>query len=172
VVKVIVPAKVGVAELIPISKSTIKPGSFLGIASEPDSSGRQVAREVVVFPAAARGTGEGSYPWDLPSKSGGHSRMTNGTVTSSSAGAGHSKMTNGTVSASSVTGVTLTYHAASGSGTQSIVLPDTIPYVTFLPGSLKDLIVGAHVFVIGIKNSTNFNAVRVLVGKNGLVPPM
>src|SRR5271157_4982172 len=51
-------------------------GDFVGIASMPKPSGGDGAIEVLVFPAALKGTGEGSYPWDL--KPG--STMTNATV--------------------------------------------------------------------------------------------
>jgi hypothetical protein len=59
------------------SVDDIKPGDFVGIASLPTSSGGDGAVEVLVFPPAMKGTGEGSYPWDLKPKS----TMTNATVT-------------------------------------------------------------------------------------------
>ena len=59
------------------SLEDIKPGDFVGIASLPTSSGGDGAVEVLVFPPAMKGTGEGSYPWDLKPKS----TMTNATVT-------------------------------------------------------------------------------------------
>jgi hypothetical protein len=37
----------------------IKPGSFVGIAAMPQSDGAQRALEVLIFPDAMRGTGEG-----------------------------------------------------------------------------------------------------------------
>ena len=54
----------------------IKPGDFVGIASLPTAAGGDGAVEVLIFPAAMKGTGEGSYPWDLKPKS----TMTNATV--------------------------------------------------------------------------------------------
>ena len=54
----------------------IKPGSFVGIAAMPQSDGAQRALEVLIFPDAMRGTGEGHYPWDLQPKS----TMTNASV--------------------------------------------------------------------------------------------
>ena len=59
------------------SVEDIKPGDFVGIASLPTASGGDGAVEVLVFPPAMKGTGEGSYPWDLKPKS----SMTNATVT-------------------------------------------------------------------------------------------
>ncbi|WP_252721386.1 hypothetical protein, partial [Acinetobacter baumannii] len=45
--------------------SAIAPGSFIGTAAEPGPDGQLQALEVLVFPEALRGTGEGHYPWDL-----------------------------------------------------------------------------------------------------------
>src|SRR5277367_3467791 len=59
------------------SVDDIKPGDFVGIASLPTAAGGDGAIEVLVFPAAMKGTGEGNYPWDLKPKS----SMTNATVT-------------------------------------------------------------------------------------------
>src|SRR6202046_3777145 len=64
------------------SVDDIKPGDFVGIASLPTSSGGDGAVEVLVFPPAMKGTGEGSYPWDLKPKS----TMTNATVTNAAKG--------------------------------------------------------------------------------------
>ena len=47
----------------------IKPGSFVGIGAMPQADGTQRALEVLIFPDAMRGTGEGHYPWDLQPKS-------------------------------------------------------------------------------------------------------
>jgi hypothetical protein len=58
------------------SAGDIKPGDFVGIASLPGSGGGDGTIEVLIFPPAMKGTGEGSYPWDLKPKS----TMTNGTV--------------------------------------------------------------------------------------------
>lgn len=178
-------AKTLFVSVIPSDRAHIKDGSFLGIASRPQPDGSQRAMEVVVFPEAARGTGEGSYAWDLPG-SGAPSKMTNGTVS-------HSKMTNGTASLSRMTNgtahqsrmtngtahksggaaLTLQYKKGAGSGSQNITLPPNIPVVTFAPGQLSQLTPGAHVFVIGHRLPTGGVAAdRVLVGKNGLVPPM
>ena len=54
----------------------IKVGDFVGIASVPKPDGSAGALEVVIFPAALKGAGEGDRPWDLQP----HSNMTNGTV--------------------------------------------------------------------------------------------
>ena len=185
-VRVQLAAKAAVVSVEPSDRAHIKDGSFLGIASVPGPGGTQRAREVVVFPEAARGTGEGSYDWDLPGGGGAaHSKMTNGTVSRSkmtngtamhskmtNGTASHSKMTNGTVGKSSGGALTLQYKSGTGTGSQSITLPPGIPVVTFAPGQRSQLTPGAHVFVIGRRAGSAVAADRVLVGRNGLVPPM
>jgi len=187
-VRVQLAAKSPIVSVIPSDRAHIKDGSFLGIASQPQPNGSQRAMEVVVFPEAARGTGEGSYAWDLPG-SGPHSKMTNGTVsrskmtngtaslsrmTNGTAGTAHtSRMTNGTAHTADGSALTLRYKNGTGTGSQNIILPANIPVVTFAPGQLSQLTPGAHVFVIGHRLPTGVVAAdRVLVGKNGLVPPM
>ena len=58
-------------------------------------------------------------------------------------------------------------------GEKKVVVPEDTPVVTFEPGVLSGLKPGAHVivFVHAGPNRTTL-ADRVLVGKNGLVPPM
>lgn len=185
-VRVQLPAKAPVVSVIPSDRAHVKEGSFLGIASVPGANGAQQAREVVVFPEAARGTGEGSYDWDLPGAGSskmtngkvGHSRMTNGTVSKSrmtnGTVASGSRMTNGTVKKGvGASELTLEFKNGTGTGTQKLTLPAGIPFVTFEPGQMAQLTPGAHVVVFGHKGADGVVAAdRVLVGKNGLVPPM
>ena len=164
-----------VVSVVPSSRAQIKPGAFLGIASVTEPNGTQRAAEVVVFPEAARGTGEGDYAWDLPSAAKGRSKMTNGTVSQSmSHGVSHSRMTNGTVSRQpSSSALTLSYKTGSGTRTQALTLPPNIPVVTFAPGQASELTPGAHVVVMATRQPNgSLKANQVLVGKNGLTPPM
>ena len=172
-----------VVSVVPSSRTQIKPGAFLGIASVAEPNGTQRAAEVVVFPEAARGTGEGSYAWDLPAAAKGHSKMTNGTVSQSMSHAvshmtngtvSHSRMTNGTVShAAGGSALTLSYKSGSGTGSQTLTLPPNIPVVTFAPGQASQLTPGAHVIVMATRQPNGtLKANQVLVGKNGLTPPM
>ncbi len=190
-IKVQLPAKTPIVSVIPSNRALVKEGAFLGIASVPGAGGARQAREVVVFPEDARGMGEGNYDWDLPGADAskmtngvaGHSRMTNGVVSHSKMtnGTAHmtnnapsaSRMTNGTVKGAEGSELTLEFKDGSGKGTQKLTLPAGIPFVTFAPGKTTQLTSGAHVVVFGHRGVNGVVAAeRVLVGKNGLVPPM
>ena len=130
----------------------IKPGDFVGIASLPTAAGGDGALEVLVFPPSMKGTGEGSYGWDLKPDS----SMTNGAVSEA---------------VKSVDGTTLNvvYH---GQSKKISVAPGT-PVVTFTTATVEDLKPGAAVFVPSQKSDDGkISSARVLVGKNGVVPPM
>ena len=134
------------------SMDAIKPGDFVGVASMPKAAGGDGALEVLIFPPALKGSGEGNYPWDLKPKS----SMTNATVSNA---------------VKTVDGRTLTLAYAGGEKTISIA--DGTPIVTFAPASPDDLKPGATVFVPAKRGedgalSTGF----VVVGANGVVPPM
>ena len=129
----------------------IKPGDFVGIASLPKEGGGDGALEVLIFPPALKGAGEGSYGWDLKP----NSSMTNATV------ANAVKDVDGRT-------VTVSYHGKE----KKISIPDGTPVVTFAPATKDDLIPGAVVFVPAEKAATGTIAHQVLVGKNGVVPPM
>ncbi len=178
-IRVLLAGPPAVTSVVPSSRAQIKPGSFLGIASVNGPNNTQRAAEVVVFPEAARGTGEGSYDWDLPVAAKGHSKMTNGTVSPTvshraNGTMSHSRMTNGTVKQSSGgSAITLQYKNGAGMGSQAITLPPNIPVVTFAPGQAGQLVPGAHVVVMAMRGANGaLTASRVLVGKNGLTPPM
>jgi len=134
------------------SVKDIQQGDFLGIASVSKADGGSGALEVVVFPAALKGTGEGDRPWDLQP----NSRMTNGTVADVTDVNGRA--------------VTLTYDNGQ---TKKISIPDTTPVVTFAPATPADLKPGATVFVTAQREADGtLSSGRVVVGNNGVVPPM
>jgi hypothetical protein len=142
----------GVRSVVPSSLSDIKAGTFIGTATTgPDS--QMVAREVVVFPDSMKGTGEGSYPWDLTPGS----TMTNATV-------------DGEVKATSGQELSLTYKG----GTKKVMVPPGVPVVTFKPGDKSMVVPGAHIFARGPAKAdgTTITAGGVAVGANGLTPPM
>ncbi|MER8631542.1 hypothetical protein NKI77_11095 [Mesorhizobium opportunistum] len=134
------------------SMKDIKQGDFLGIASVSKADGGSGALEVVVFPAALKGTGEGDRPWDLQP----NSRMTNGTVAD--------------VTDINGRAVTLTYDNGQ---TKKISIPDSTPVVTFAPATPTDLKPGATVFVPAQREANGtLSSSRVVVGNKGVVPPM
>jgi hypothetical protein len=141
-----------VTGVVKASAGDIKPGDFVGIASQATDSGVNGALEVVVFPAAMKGTGEGDRPWDLKP----NSSMTNATVANA---------------VTSVNGPTLTLTYKGGQ--KKISIPDGTPVVTLGPATKDDIKAGAIVFING--DSTGDGMVssdRVVVGTNGVVPPM
>lgn len=139
-----------VASVSRSSLSAVKKGDFIGTAATgPDN--HLVAREVTVFPPALRGTNEGHYPWDLGSQS----TMTNATVTAEvTQNDGHS--------------LTLAYKG----GQSTVVVPPSAPVVAIGPGDRALLQRGAKVFVIAGDQNGTLNARVVVVGKDGLMPPM
>ena len=66
-----------VAAVIPAKLSDAKPGAYIGAAATGPRD-KLRALEVLIFPEAMRGTGEGHYPWDLVPES----TMTNATIES------------------------------------------------------------------------------------------
>lgn len=134
------------------SVNDIKEGDFVGIASLPTADGGNGALEVLIFPAAMKGTGEGSYAWDLKP----NSSMTNATVANA---------------VKSVDGHTLTVTYKGGE--KKISIPEGTPVVTFAPAEVADLKSGATVFIPSEKASDgSISTSRVVVGTNGVIPPM
>jgi len=134
------------------SISDIKPGDFVGIASLPKSAGGDGALEVLIFPPALKGRGEGSYGWDLKP----NSTMTNATVGDAV------KSVDGSV-------VTVNYHGKE----KKISIPNGTPVVTLAPATADDVRPGTAVFIPTQKNANGtLSAGQLIVGKNGVVPPM
>jgi hypothetical protein len=78
---------------IPSDLSHVASAPYIGVASA-EQDGKQVAKQIFIFPAELRGAAEGSVLTDPPGATT-HSRMTNGTV--SRPAVSHSRMTNGTL---------------------------------------------------------------------------
>jgi hypothetical protein len=104
---------------IPSDLSHITASSYVGVASA-EQDGKQIAKQVFIFPAELSGAAEGSVLTDPPGATS-HSRMTNGSV--SRPAVSHSRMTNGTVQKS--TGTTLVVNYQDGS--QTISVPPGVP---------------------------------------------
>ena len=132
--------------------SDIKQGDFIGTAAVPGTDGKLHAQEVLIFPEALRGTGEGYRPWDLTPDS----TMTNATVAEVAEGAkGRS--------------LKLKYE----DGEKEIDVPMETPVVTLAPGDTSLLRPGAAVFISAMKAADGtLAASRVIAGKDGVPPPM
>ncbi|MBW9091541.1 hypothetical protein JNB91_27455 [Rhizobium wenxiniae] len=129
----------------------IKPGDFVGIASLPKADGGDGALEVLIFPPAMKGTGEGSYSWDLKPES----SMTNATVADAVKGVDGRT-------------VTVSYHGKE----KKFAIPDGTPVVTIAAAAREDLVPGAVVFITAETSDAGPIAHQVVVGKDGVVPPM
>jgi hypothetical protein len=140
------------AMVVPATLADVKPGSFVGVAAMPGEGSELKAMEVHIFPDAMRGTGEGHRPFDL----GAGSSMTNGNITAR-------------VDATSGPKLTVTYKG----GEQAIVIDPKTPIVALEPGAQTDLKPGAAIIARGARQDDgSIEAAFILVGKDGLVPPM
>jgi len=140
-----------VNEVLPIEPTAIAPGSYIGTAALPGPDGSLRALEVLVFPEASRGTGEGHVPWDLEPGS----TMTNATVAQ-------------LVATPQGRSMTLKYK----DGEKTVVVPEGVPIVTFKPGDRTLLVAGAKVVVTAQLRDGKPTALRALAGRNGFAPPM
>jgi len=138
--------------VVPATLADVKPDAFIGVAALPGDGSELKAMEVHIFPEAMRGTGEGFRPFDL---------------------APGSTMTNGNIAArvDAMSGPKLT--VAYKGGEQTIVVDPKTPIVALAPGAPTDLKPGAAIIARGPKQEDgSIDAAFVLVGKDGLVPPM
>src|ERR1700752_268175 len=118
----------------PSDLSHVASAPYIGVASAEGTDGKQIAKQIFIFPVELRGAAEGSVLTDPPGATS-HSRMTNGTISRPS----RSRMTNGTVQKSSGTTLVVNYQ----DGSQTISVPPNVPVtevapqtVTFSPGDV------------------------------------
>jgi hypothetical protein len=146
------PADVKINAVAPASAADIKAGDFIGTAALPGADGKLHAQEVLIFPEALRGVGEGHRPWDLTPDS----TMTNATVAEVAAMAGSGVLK-------------LTYKG----GEKELAVGSDAAVVTLVPGDMSLLKPGAAVFVPAEKQADgSLTAGFVLAEKNGVKPPM
>jgi hypothetical protein len=126
-------------------------GKFVGITSV-NRDGKQVAEEIHVFDNSLRGLGEGHYPWDRDQEA---NMMTNANIAKVDSVAGGDVLK-------------LDYKG----GEQTISVPPDVTVVTFDKGSRADLKTGRHVFVVMSKDEANKSAAAVVIGADGVTPPM
>jgi len=150
VVDLVLPEKLVVSEVYPISLADIQPGSFIGTAALPQADGTQRAIAVTVFPESARGTGEGHRPFDLQPQS----TMTNATVAD-------------VVGNTSGRTLVLKYK----DGEKTLIVPVDAPVVTFRPGDRSLLVPGASVSLSAQVVDGKPTALRINAGRNGFPLP-
>jgi hypothetical protein len=109
---------------IPSDLSHVATAPYIGVASTEQADGKQVAKQVFIFPPELSGAAEGSVLTDPPGATA-HSKMTNGTVSRPS----HSRMTNGTVRKSGGTTLVVNYQ----DGSQTITVPPNVPVTEVAP---------------------------------------
>jgi len=141
---------VGVSSFKPAMLSDAKPGTYVGTPAITHSNGKLIARSMIIFPEAARGTAEGHFQYDFGPKS---------TMTNANVGA--------VVTGSSGRELHLSYKG----GTSTVTVPTNVPVVTPVPASKDDLIKGKKVFLIVTPtNSGVYDAQVLFVEKDGIVP--
>jgi hypothetical protein len=151
-VTVLLAKEVKVSTLAKVDLAAIKPGDFIGTAAVPGTDGRLHAQEVMVFPEAMRGVGEGHRPWDLTPDS----TMTNATVAEVAAAAKGRRLR-------------LDYKG----GSQELEVAPDAPVVTLAPGDIGLVKPGTVVFILATKKTDGtLEADRLVAGKDGVDPPM
>lgn len=119
-----------VNQVIKASLSDIKKGDYIAVTAMPQPDGSQKASTILIFPAAMRGVGEGSRPWDFTPGS----TMTNATV------------------ADEVTGVSgETVSVTYKGGQQKVAVSPATEIVEYKKASAADLKAGEKIFVAGAK---------------------
>jgi hypothetical protein len=111
---------------MPSDLSHVTSASYVGVASAEQADGKEVAKQIIIFPAELSGAAEGSVLTDPPGATA-HSRMTNGSVTRPAVS--HSRMTNGTVQKDSGTTLVVQYQ----DGSKTISVPPNVPVVEVAP---------------------------------------
>jgi hypothetical protein len=115
---------------MPSDLGHVASASYVGVASTEQADGKEVAKQIIIFPAELNGAAEGSVLTDPPGATT-HSRMTNGSV--SRPVVSHSRMTNGTIQKDSGTTLVVQYQ----DGSKTISVPANVPVVEVAPAQVK-----------------------------------
>jgi hypothetical protein len=145
----------------PASLDDIKQGDYVGLTSV-DAAGKRVAISVHIFADDLRGTAEGHVPWDLVKEP--------------------NTMTNATVAEIEEVGdqreLKVSYKQGEGEqkteGSQTIYVPDDLAVVKMATASDRSVLEpGQRAFVVVRDDAAgNRNALAVVVGVEGVTPPM
>ena len=145
-------SNLAVAVVVKAQPSDIKPGAFIGAGARPQADGTLKAIQILIFPEAQRGTGEGHRDWSAMPQT----TMTNATVAE-------------TVSNVSGPELTLKYK----DGEKKLVIGADANIITTKLGEREDLKVGTELVTTAVKNADGtFTTSRVTVGKDGVAPPL
>jgi hypothetical protein len=116
---------------VPSDLSQVTSDSYVGVASEKQPDGTQVAKQILIFPAELRGAAEGSVLLDPPPGTTTSSRMTNGTVSRPAAARSQSRMTNGVVQKGGASTLVVQYQ----DGSQTVSVPANVAVTQVAPGN-------------------------------------
>jgi Cu/Ag efflux protein CusF len=149
--KLNLPDKMLVVEVVKASMADIKEGSFIGSGAMPQPDGSQKAIEVHIFAESMRGTGEGFRPWD---------------------GAPNSTMTNGTVGTTVIGVEGPVILVKYKDGEKKIIVTGDVPIVRYEIGDMSAVKPGVAFTVIRAakKLDGSFDVDRINVGRDGVVP--
>jgi hypothetical protein len=111
---------------IPSDMSHVTSASYVGVASTEQADGKELAKQIIVFPAELSGAAEGSVLTDPPGAAT-NSRMTNGSVAHPPG-----RMTNGTVQKGGGTTLLVQYQ----DGSKTISVPPNVPVTEVAPVSV------------------------------------
>lgn len=137
----------------PTDFAAIAQNKFVGITSV-EKDGKRIAKEVHVFNDSLRGLAEGHYPWDLETDA--------------------NMMTNANIGKVETVGKDRVLKLDFKGGEQTITIPPDAIVVSFEKGAAADMKIGAKVFVIATpaEGDAGSSAIAVVVGANGMKPPM
>jgi hypothetical protein len=154
------------------SLADIAQDDFIGTATKTQGP-NNIALEVVIFPPAMRGAGEGHYPWDnitdttTPGATT-HSSMTNGSVAMTMPPRKTaSSMTNGNVQVATAAAGDKQLVVTYTGGQQTIMVPPSAPVVKLAPASFAAIQTGDSVFIVAEPAAGQLTALRVVIGTNG-----
>jgi hypothetical protein len=138
-------ARVSIAVKVPLSE--VKANSYVAVTAMPQADGSQRAIEVMIFPEAQRGTGEGHGAWDSRPQS----TMTNATVTQTVAG---------------VDGQVLTVKYKDEE--KKIIVPSDATIITTRPGDKSDLKPGVKIFIFAARKQPDgtLEATNITIGRD------
>ena len=151
-IKVALAPGFSVGGMVAAKASDIAKGSFIGVGAKPQADGTLLAVQVVIFPEAMRGTGEGHRPWGvLPDAT-----MTNATVAE-------------TVSRVDGANLILSYPG----GEQKVAITPGATILMATPAEASELKPGAQVAMTASRQADgSYSTSRVTVAKAGAKLPL